>query len=208
VHTRAVKDCCEVSADIPQRQRRVLQVVFSINVAMFLAEFVAGWIARSTALLADSVDMFGDAAVYGLSLYVVGRGAVWQARSALLKGSIMAAFGLGVLMEAGLKITQGLLPKADLIGGMGLLALAANTSVLLFLWRRRDDDINMRSVWLCSRNDVMANVGVLLAAAGVAVMDAAWPDILIGLLIAGLFAASAVDVIRSARRELASHSAP
>jgi cation diffusion facilitator family transporter len=202
-----VKDCCEVRADVPRRQRRVLQIVLWINVAMFLVEFVAGLMARSTALLADSVDMLGDALVYGLSLYVVGRGAVWQARSALLKGSIMAAFGLAVLVEAGLKITQGLLPKADLIGGVGILALAANTLVLLFLWRRRDDDINMRSVWLCSRNDVMANVGVLLAAAGVAVTDAAWPDILIGLLIAGLFATSAVDVIRSARRELASHSA-
>jgi Co/Zn/Cd efflux system component len=154
------------------------------------------------------VDMLGDAIVYGFSLFAIGRGAVWQARAALLKGSIMAAFGLGVLAEVVLKIAQGLVPRAELIGGVGLLALAANTSVLLFLWRRRGDDINMRSAWLCSRNDVMANAGVLLAAAGVALMGTAWPDILIGLLIAGLFATSAVDVIRSARRELAATSAP
>jgi cation diffusion facilitator family transporter len=204
VHTGAVmQDCCEIRADVPRHQRRVLGIVLGINVTMFLIEFAGGLMARSTALLADSVDMLGDAIVYGFSLYVVGRGAAWQARAALLKGAIMAAFGVGVLLEAGLKLTQGLVPQAELMGGVGILALAANGSVLLFLWRRRADDINMRSAWLCSRNDVMANLGVLLAAAGVALSGAAWPDILVGLSIAALFATSAVEVIRSARRELA-----
>jgi cation diffusion facilitator family transporter len=203
----AVTDCCEVRADIPERQRRVLQIVLWINVAMFLAEFVAGLMGRSTALLADSADMLGDSIVYGFSLYVVRRGTVWRARAALLKGVIMAAFGLGVLGEVAVKFAQGLLPTAAVMGGVGFLALAANTVVVLILWRRRGDDINMRSAWLCSRNDVIANGGVLFAAAGVAVTGTAWPDILIGLLIAGMFATSATDVIRSARRELASASA-
>ena len=196
-------DCCEIRAHVPEQQRRVLQIVLWINLAMFLGEAVGGLVGHSTALLADSVDMLGDAIVYGFSLFAVGRGAGWQARAALLKGSIMAAFGLGVLAEVALKIARGVVPSVGLMGGVGLLALAANVSVLLFLWRRRADDVNMRSAWLCSRNDVIANIGVLLGAGGVAVTHAAWPDILIGLAIAILFATSAVHVIRGARRELA-----
>ena len=183
-------------------QRRVLQIVLGINLVMFLVEFGAGLLADSTALLADSVDMLGDAIVYGFSLYVVSRGSVWQARAALLKGAVMAAFGLGVLVEAILKVVRGSLPAADVMGGIGLLALAANLACLLLLRRRRADDINMRSAWLCSRNDVLANGGVLLAAAGVFVTGSAWPDIVLGLLIAAVVATSALGVIREARRSL------
>jgi cation diffusion facilitator family transporter len=197
-----MKDCCEVMTDVSVEQRRVLQIVLWINLVMFLVEFGAGLLADSTALLADSVDMLGDAIVYGFSLYVVSRGSVWQARAALLKGSVMAAFGLGVLVEAVLKIVRGTVPAADVMGGIGLLALAANLACLLLLRRRRADDINMRSAWLCSRNDVMANAGVLLAAAGVFVTGSAWPDLAIGLLIAAMFATSALGVIREARRAL------
>jgi Co/Zn/Cd efflux system component len=197
-----VKDCCDIVADIPARQRRVLQIVLAINAAMVLLEFGAGLLAHSTALLADSVDMLGDALVYGFSLYVVGRGAVWQGRAALLKGAIMAAFGAGVLVEISLKIARGLVPTAALMSLVGVLALVANAAVLVFLWRRRSDDINMRSAWLCSRNDVIANVAVVLAAGGVALTGSAWPDIATGLGIAALFGASAIEVIRKARREL------
>ena len=197
-----MKDCCEVMTDVSVEQRRVLQIVLWINVSMFLVEFGAGLLADSTALLADSVDMLGDAIVYGFSLYVVSRGSVWQARAALLKGGVMAVFGLGVLVEAVLKIVRGNVPAADVMGGIGLLALAANLVCLLLLRRRRADDINMRSAWLCSRNDVMANAGVLLAAVGVFVTGSAWPDLAIGLLIAAMFAASALGVIRDARRAL------
>jgi Co/Zn/Cd efflux system component len=202
-----MKECCHVVADISARQRRVLQVVLAINAAMFLVEFVAGLLAHSTALLADSVDMLGDAIVYGFSLYVVGRGAVWQGRGALLKGAIMAAFGVGVLIEVALKIARGLVPGAELMSVIGVVALAANASVLVFLWRHRSDDINMRSAWLCSRNDVVANAAVVLAAGGVALTGSAWPDIGVGLAIAALFGASAVEVIRKARRELYAVSA-
>jgi len=198
-----VKDCCDIHP-VHDDQRRVLRVVLAINVAMFFVELAAGLLAHSTALLADSADMLGDAIVYGFSLYVIGRGPAWQARAALLKGGIMAAFGVGILVEVGTKLARGVTPSADLMSGVGLLALAANASVLLFLWRHRADDINMRSVWLCSRNDVVANAGVILAALGVALTGSAWPDIAVGLAIAALFVISAVDVIRAALRPVAS----
>jgi Co/Zn/Cd efflux system component len=115
----------------------------------------------------------------------------------------MAAFGVGVLVEVATKLARGDIPSADVMSGIGALALAANTAVLVLLWRHRADDLNMRSVWLCSRNDVTANLGVLVAALGVALTGSAWPDIGIGLLIAGLFVGSAVGVIRAALRSLA-----
>jgi Co/Zn/Cd efflux system component len=194
-----MKECCEVRADIPERQRRVLQIVLVINAAMFLAESISGILANSTALLADSVDMLGDAIVYGFSFYVVARGAVWQARAALLKGLIMAAFGVGVLVQVVAKILAGLVPSAEIMGGIGLLALAANGVCLALLWPRRADDINMRSAWVCSLNDVAGNGAVLVASAAVALTGSGWPDIIVGLMIAAMFGASAVSVIKSAR---------
>jgi len=196
-----MKACCDF-AEYATRQRRVLQIVLWINAVMFLAEFGASLAAHSTALLSDSVDMLGDAIVYGFSLYAVMRGPVWHARAALLKGSIMGAFGLGVLLEVTVKLVRGVVPSADLIGAMGIVALAANIFCLVLLARHREDDINMRSAWLCSRNDVVANVGVLLAAAGVGVTGMAWPDIVIGLVIAAMFGGSSVGVIRAARQQL------
>jgi Co/Zn/Cd efflux system component len=175
-------------------------VVLAVNAVMFLAELVAGLLAHSTALVSDSADMLGDAIVYGFSLYVIARGPVWQARAALLKTTVMAAFGAGVLVEVGTKLARSLTPDADLMAGIGLLALIANASVLAFLWRHRADDLNMRSVWLCSRNDVIANAGVLLAAGGVALTGSGWPDIAVGVAIAALFMTSAVDVGRAALR--------
>lgn len=193
--------CCAVRA-IPEQQRRVLQLVLGINGAMFLVESVAGVLANSTALLADSIDMLGDAIVYGFSLYVVARGVRWQARAALLKGCIMAAFGVGLLVQVALKLALGLVPRPEVMGSVGVLALVANLVCLALLWGRRADDINMRSAWICSRNDVAGNAGVLIAAAGVALTGSAWPDIVIGLLMAGVFGASAVRVIREARRQI------
>jgi Co/Zn/Cd efflux system component len=197
-----MQDCCEITADYSDRQRRVLRIVLVINVAMFLAESTAGLIAHSTSLLADSVDMLGDAIVYGFSLYVVARGPAWQARGALLKGVIMALFGAGVLAEAAHKLIAGVVPAAETIGVLGAVALAANAVCLALLWRRRGDDVNMRSAWRCSLNDVTGNVGVLVAGAGVALTGRAWPDITVGLLIAALFVTSAVSVIRDARQHL------
>jgi cation diffusion facilitator family transporter len=197
-----VEGCCEITAATSARQRRVLRIVLAINGAMFAGEFAAGLLAGSTALLADSVDMLGDALVYGFSLYAVSRGPAWQARAALLKGSIMAAFGAGVALEAAAKVLHGGVPAADIMGAVGLIALLANLACLGLLWRCRADDLNMRSAWLCSRNDVAANAGVLLAAAGVAVSGSVWPDVVVGLAIAAMFSASAIAVLRAAGREL------
>ena len=193
-----MKECCEVQVDVPERQRRLLWVVLCINGAMFLVELIAGITASSTALLADSVDMLGDAIVYGVSLYVVARGAIWQARVARLKGLIMAAFGVGVLAQVVTKLLHGLHPNADTMGVVGSLALAANTVCLVMLWRRRRDDVNMRSAWMCSLNDVAGNAGVIVAGAAVALTASGWPDILVGLMIAGMFCVSATHIIRAA----------
>ncbi len=195
-----MKDCCDIASDIPARQRRVLQVVLAINAAMFLAEFVGSLLAHSTALLADSVDMLGDAIVYGFSLYVIGRGVVWQARAAMLKGAIMAAFGVGVLAQVTVKIARGLTPIVEVMGAVGLLALTANVVCLLLLRRRRGDDLNMRSAWVCSRNDVVGNVGVLVAAGAVGLTGSPWPDTIVGLAVAGIFGRSAVQILREASR--------
>lgn len=188
--------------DYTERQRRVLRVVLWINAVMFLVEATAGLLAHSTALLADSVDMLGDAIVYGFSLYVIARGAVWQARGALLKGVIMALFGLGVLAQVTVKIMSGIVPVAVTMGVIAAIALAANAVCLALLWQRRTDDVNMRSAWTCSLNDVAGNVGVLVAGGGVALTGKGWPDILVGLLIAAMFMTSAASVIRDARRHL------
>ena len=178
----------------------MLLIVLAINLALFGVEFVTGILGHSTALLADSMDMLGDAIVYGFSLYVLARGAIWQARAAFLKGVIMALFGAGILIEVALKLMRGVVPAAELMGGVGVLALTANAVCLFLLWRRRADDVNMRSAWICSRNDVAANGGVLLAAAAVTVTGSAWPDIAVGVIVAALFGTSALDVIRDARR--------
>ena len=189
--------CCEIRA-VHARQRQVLRVVLWINAAMFLVGLVSGLIAHSTALLADSMDMLGDALVYGFSLYVIGRIPAWQARAALLKGIIMAGFGIGVLVEVAAKLARGLTPDAGIMSTVAFVALLANGTVLLLLWRHRADDINMRSAWLCSRNDVLANGGVMLAALGVSATASPWPDVLVGLAIAALFGLSALVVIRQA----------
>ena len=197
-----MRECCEGSAEVSASQRRVLGVVLAINAGMFLVECLAGLLAHSTALLADSVDMLGDAIVYGFSLYVVSRGVIWQARAALLKGLIMAGFGAVVAAEVSVKLARGTVPSAEVMGGIGLLALLANATCLLLLWRRRADDLNMRSAWVCSLNDVVGNAGVLLASAGVMTLQSAWPDIAVGLAIAILFTVSAVGVLGRARRAL------
>lgn len=202
-----MENCCEAkSRDLTQAREafgRVLWVLLAINAAMFVAEFGAGLLARSSALMADSLDMFGDATVYGLSLYALHRTARWRAGAALVKSLLMAGLGLVVVGDVALKITADGVPVAPLMGGFALLALAANLSCALLLLRFRAGEINMRSTWLCSRNDVLANLGVLLAAGLVAYTRSLWPDVAIGLLIAGVFMHSALGVFREAIGQLA-----
>lgn len=180
------------------RQRRVLTAVLVVNAAMFFVEFGAGVFAGSAALMADSVDMLGDAFVYGLSLYALSRGARWKAGAALAKGGFILVFGLGVLVEVAIKLATNVPPSSPVMLEVGGLALVANLSCLALLWRYRNHDVNMSSTFECSRNDVLANLGVLAAAGGVALLQSPWPDVLVGTAIAVLFLRSALRVLRSA----------
>ena len=198
--------CCEQKAEeiktLRGEHRKVLVVVLVINVVLFVVEAGAGLLAHSTALLADSLDMLGDSLVYGFSLYVLWRNAEWRATAAVLKGIVMAAFGVGVLAEAVYKVSAAVVPVAETMGIIGLLVLLGNGFCFLLLFRHRSDDLNMRSTWLCSRNDIIANLSVLLAAAGVRIFDSGWPDILVGAAIAGLFLRSASTVLQESFAEM------
>ena len=200
-------DCCEAKASelvvLRLRQRHVLVIVLAVNLVMFCVEFGGGLLAGSTALLADSLDMLGDAFVYGFSLFVLHRSLAWRARAAFSKGVIMAAFGVGVLVEVALRYRAGTPPLVPTMLAIGTLALAANTYCFALLWRHRSDDINLRSTWLCSRNDLIANGAVLVAAGLVAWWGSQWPDLIVGVGIAGLFLRTAFSVLRDSFVELA-----
>lgn len=199
-------DCCSHKAEeltaLRGRHKIVLTTVLIINAVLFFVEAVAGLLANSTALLADSLDMLGDSLVYGFSLYVLWRGVEWKARAALLKGAIMAVFGMGVLAEVIYKAQSGIVPSAETMGIIGALVLLGNGICFLLLYTHRSDDLNMRSTWLCSRNDIIANLSVLLAAIGVKLFNASWPDILVGAAIAVLFLRSAYTVVSESFAEL------
>ena len=199
-------DCCNDKAcefdALRGRQSSTLKIVLAINAAMFVVELTAGLIGHSVSLVADSLDMLGDALVYGFSLYVVARDARMKAKAALFKGLIMLGFGLFVLGQTVYRIAVPQLPMFEAIGAIGLLALAANGMCFYLLWRHRENDINMSSVWLCSRNDIIANVTVLFAAAGVWLTQSGWPDIAVGLALAALFLRSALHVLRESLKEL------
>lgn len=196
-----MRHCCEKDghelAILRRRQGGVLWIVLAINSGMFLVELTAGILGRSTALVADSLDMLGDASVYAFSLFALNRGPAWRNGAAMLKGLVMAAFGLGVFAEASAKVVTGALPSGQAMGVVGGVALLANLICLALLFHHRDDDLNLRSTWLCSRNDIIANLGVLAAAGLVLALQTSWPDILVGLAIAGLFLASAFRVLRA-----------
>lgn len=197
-------DCCSRKSDTlatlaaKAGQRRVLTIVMAINAVMFVVEFGAGLVAASSALMADSVDMLGDALVYALSLYALSRGGRWQAGAALAKGGIILVFGLGIIAETVFKVANGVTPSGSMMLGFAGLALVANLSCLAMLWRFRTANVNMSSTFECSRNDVVSNVGVLAAGALVSLTGAAWPDIVVGAIIALLFLSSALRVLRSA----------
>ena len=182
--------------------RRVLWAALVINAAMFAIEIVAGLAAGSVSLQADALDFFGDAANYGLSLSVLSMALVWRARAALVKGICMGVFGVWVLAAAGLGIAGDGVPHAMTMGVIGLLALIANVGVVVMLYAFREGDANMRSVWLCSRNDAISNVAVMVAALGVFGTGTLWPDIVVAAVMAGLALSAAGETVRSALREL------
>jgi len=187
-----------------RQERRILIIVLLINAGMFVAEFSAGLLSGSTALLADSLDMLADAVVYALGLFALGRASHWRARAALTSGVLQLLLGLGVAVEAIWKMVADSLPDAATMGLFGAIALVANTLCFLLLARFRDGDINLRATWICSRNDMIGNLGVLLAAALVIWTGSPLPDIVIGLLIAAVVVNSAWRIVNEAKGQLRS----
>ena len=183
-------------------QRRVLIAVLLINSVMFVAEFGAGVLAGSTALMADATDMLGDAMVYVLSLYALHRSSRWKAGAAMFKGGLILTFGIAIIFNIVTKVQSGVPPSSAIMLTFGAIALAANLLCLSLLWRFRSQDVNMASTFECSRNDVISNVGVLIAAGAVAASGSPWPDLAIGAAMSVLFLRSAIRVIGQAWREL------
>lgn len=198
--------CCHASQLDPHRAdaryRRVLWAVLAINLAMFFAELTLGAAAGSVSLHADSLDFLGDAANYGISLFVAGLAGSHRARAALLKGISMGLFGVWVITAALWHLARGTVPEPLTMGVVGLAALLANALSFALLWNWRAGDSNMQSAWLCSRNDVLGNCAVLLAACGVFGTSNGWPDVMVAAIMATLGLQGACVVVRAAYREL------
>lgn len=203
------RSCCESKSNelvkLRENQASILKIVMVINLIMFALEFTTGVLSQSTALMADSLDMLGDAIVYGFSLYVLHKSEYARAMAALLKGVIIVAFGLGVLYQAITKMFSDSIPVAETMGVIGFIALAANVTCLILLTRHKDDDLNMKSTWICSRNDIISNMGVLFAAGLVYLWHSKWPDIAVGLIISGLFLKSAWPILAESVAAMREH---
>ena len=187
--------------------RRVLWVVLAINAFMFVTEMTAGVWGKSVALQADALDFLGDSATYAMTLIVLGMSLRWRAGAAMIKGLAMGGFGIWVMAATVYHMSRGTLPDFNLMGGVGALALLANAVSAGLLYRYREGDSNMRSVWLCSRNDAIANIAVIIAASGVWASGSGWPDLAVGGIIAALALSSSFVVIRQARGELRAEAA-
>lgn len=195
-------DCGADLAHANRHERRVLIIVLLINAGMFIAEFSAGLVGGSTALLADSLDMLADALVYALGLFAIGRAVHWRVRAALTSGLFQLLLGIGVAVEALSKTLANGLPDVATMGLFGVIALLANTLCFMLLTRFRDGDINLRATWICSRNDMIGNIGVLLAAVLVSWSGLPLPDIVIGLVIAAVVIHSAWRIVQEAGKSL------
>jgi Co/Zn/Cd efflux system component len=182
--------------------RRVLWVALAVNAAMFMVEIAAGLTSGSAALKADALDFFADAANYAISLLVLGRAAAWSSRAALVKGSSMLVFGLLVIGDTAYRLATQTVPEPGTMGIVGAAALAANFGVAVLLYRFRNGDSNRRSVWLCTRNDALGNLAVLLAASGVFASGTGWPDYAVAAIMAVLALSGAWQIIAQARGEL------
>jgi cation diffusion facilitator family transporter len=199
-------DCCSdkecAIEGLKARQSATLKIVLAINAVMFVLELTSGLLARSTALLSDSLDNLGDALTYGLSLYAVSRDARSKSKVALFKGGLILVAGLFVLGQVIYGIAHPGVPVFETMGIVSLIALAANTTCLALLWKHRAEDVNMSSVWECSRNDIASNVAVFIAAGAVWLTQSGWPDLIVGFALACLLLRSAIGVSASALREL------
>lgn len=203
--------CCSPAArpDVlnSPRWRRALWIALTVNAGFFVAEIVAGAAAGSVALQADALDFFGDAANYAISLGVAGMALRWRARAAVAKGSTLIAFALWVLASTAWHAFYGTLPRAEVMGTVGIAALIANGGVAVMLYRFRTGDANMRSVWICSRNDAVGNAAVLLAAMGVFGTGTGWPDVIVAAIMGGLGLWGGWQIVNQARGELRSEAA-
>ena len=197
--------CCQPVDAVPvnnRRYRRVLWVALLINAVMFLVEIVTGMIAGSVSLQADALDFLADAANYGISLFVLSAVLSFRAKASLFKGATMLLFGIWVAGSTAWHAWQGTVPDVATMGIVGLAALLANLTVLLLLWAYREGDSNMRSVWLCSRNDVIGNVAILLAALGVFGTGTGWPDVIVAAIMSVLAVHSGGTIVSLARQEM------
>jgi Co/Zn/Cd efflux system component len=197
--------CCGHGArfdGLDPRYKRVLWIVIGINAAMFEVEIVAGVFAHSQALQADALDFLGDTLTYGMSLAVIGMSLRVRATTALLKGASLTIMGMWVLGSTAYQVLILGVPRAEIMGVVGLLALLANMASVVLLLRYKDGDANVRSVWLCSRNDAIGNVAVMIAALGVWGTATKWPDLLVAAIMAGLFLTSSAQILRQSWREL------
>lgn len=198
--------CCDVKHEKVSRQfRKILWVALVLNFGMFIVEFSASFSADSVSLIADSIDFFGDSANYAVSLFVLGLGVATRAKASLLKAATMAAFGFWVI---GTTIYNAIFissPEPQMMGLLGLIAMLVNLVVALMLYSFRDGDSNMRSVWLCTRNDVIGNIAVIIAASGVFITTTRWPDLIVAFGMGILSLHSSLEVIKVAKLELKTH---
>jgi Co/Zn/Cd efflux system component len=194
--------CSHPSPARDPRFRRALWIALAVNAFMFFVEVTASWSSGSVSLLADAVDFFGDAANYALSLAVLSMAVHVRAKAAIVKAACMAAFGVFVLVRAAWALHAGTPPEPVTMGVVAMAALVANVGVAVLLFRHRAGDANMRSVWICSRNDAIGNLAVAFAALGVLGTGTAWPDLLVATLMAVLAITGAASVLRQARSEL------
>ena len=197
-------NCVDATTPNSAGWRRALWIALGINGGFFLIEVIAGAAAGSVALQADALDFFGDAANYAISLGVAGMALTWRARAAVVKGGTLGVFALWVLLSTAWHAFHGPLPRAEVMGVVGFAALAANGGVALMLYRFRGGDANMRSVWICARNDALGNLAVLLAALGVFGTGAGWPDLIVATIMGGLGLSGGAQIVASACRELRS----
>jgi Co/Zn/Cd efflux system component len=198
-------DCCTHGTTfegLSAEYKRRLWIVIAINASMFLVEMGAGALAGSQALQADALDFLGDATTYGISLAVLGTSIQIRARAAILKALSLTAMALWVLGSTGYHVIVLGIPRAEIMGAIGILALAANVASVLILMRYKDGDANVRSVWLCSRNDAIGNVVVMVAALAVWGTATKWPDLLVAAIMAGLFLTSSIQILRQSFREI------
>ena len=201
--------CCpEIEEELAHgTKRKILWTVLVLNLIMFFVEGITGWMAQSNALMADALDMLGDAVVYGFSLFVIQLDPIWRTRSGILKATIMSVFAFSILGSAIYRVYHHVVPIPSAMGIVGSIALAVNLLCAYLLLRFRKDDINMRSAWLCSRNDVLANLGVLAAAGGVAWTGSHWPDLAVGMIISVMILQSSFGIFKDARLELKNNQA-